>query len=177
MSEEKPLEPQNNLIDKFLRRGKKRSAVQVEGIDNIVVHIGKCCQPVPGDEIIGYVTKGKGVTIHRTNCSNIQRLVQVKDRTIEVNWTIESDEQFKVQLSLLGEDRSYLLRDITQALSGQNTNVIHIDLKAKDRLVTGKLIIEVKNLPHLTRVINAISKLKGMLSVERVEGFVRKRIA
>jgi guanosine-3',5'-bis(diphosphate) 3'-pyrophosphohydrolase len=177
LSNEELKEPKNKLLDKFLRRGKKHSIVQVEGVDNIVVHIGKCCQPVPGDEIIGYVTKGKGVTIHRTNCPNIQRLVQVKDRTIEVNWTVEVDEQFKVQLSLLGEDRRNLLRDITQALSAQNTNIIHVDLKAKDKLVTGKLIIEVKNLPHLTRIINSISKLKGMLSVERVESFIRKKVA
>ncbi len=176
ISEDTFKEPKDTVIDKFLRRGKKHSVVQVEGVDNIVVHIGKCCHPVPGDEILGYVTKGKGVTIHRTNCPNIQRLVQIKDRTIEVNWTVEVDEQFKVQLSLLGEDRHNLLRDITQALSTQNTNIIHVDLKAKDKLVTGKLIIEVKNLPHLTRIINSISKLKGMLNVERVEGFVRKRV-
>ena len=176
ISEDTFEEPKDTVIDKFLRRGKKHSVVQVEGVDNIVVHIGKCCHPVPGDEILGYVTKGKGVTIHRTNCPNIQRLVQIKDRTIEVNWTVEVDEQFKVQLSLLGEDRHNLLRDITQALSTQNTNIIHVDLKAKDKLVTGKLIIEVKNLPHLTRIINSISKLKGMLNVERVEGFVRKRV-
>ncbi len=177
ISPEKPEEPKDNLLEKFLRRGKKRSAIQVEGVDNIVVHIGKCCQPVPGDDIIGYLTKGKGVTIHRTNCPNIQRLIQVKDRTIQVNWTVEVDEKFKVQLALLAEDRHNLLRDVTQAISAQNTNIIHVDLRAKDRLVTGKLIIEVKNLPHLTRVINAISKIKGILSVERIEGFLKKRMA
>ncbi len=171
---EKLKEPKDSLIDKILRRGKKHSAIQVEGVDNMVVHIGKCCQPVPGDDIIGYLTKGKGVTIHRTNCPNIQRLVQVKDRTLQVNWTVEADEKFKVQLALLGEDRRNLLRDITQAISAQNTNIIHVDLKAKDKLVTGKLIIEVKNLPHLTRIINSISKLKGMISVERVEGLFKK---
>lgn len=171
---EKLKEPKDSLIDKILRRGKKHSAIQVEGVDNIVVHIGKCCQPVPGDDIIGYLTKGKGVTIHRTNCPNIQRLVQVKDRTLQVNWTVEADEKFKVQLALLGEDRRNLLRDITQAISAQNTNIIHVDLKAKDKLVTGKLIIEVKNLPHLTRIINSISKLKGMISVERVEGLFKR---
>ncbi len=174
---DKPQEHKDNLLEKFLRRGKKRTAVQVEGVDNIVVHIGKCCQPVPGDDIIGYVTKGKGVTIHRTNCPNIQRLIEVKDRTIQVNWTVEADEKFKVQLALLGEDRYHLLRDITQAISAQNTNIIHVDLRSKDKIVTGKLIVEVKNLPHLTRVINSISKLKGMISVERVESFVKKKIA
>jgi len=100
--------------------------------------------------------------------------VQVKDRTLQVNWTVEADEKFKVQLALLGEDRRNLLRDITQAISAQNTNIIHVDLKAKDKLVTGKLIIEVKNLPHLTRIINSISKLKGMISVERVEGLFKR---
>ncbi|MBN2365765.1 MAG: bifunctional (p)ppGpp synthetase/guanosine-3',5'-bis(diphosphate) 3'-pyrophosphohydrolase [Calditrichaeota bacterium] len=175
ISDEKLEEPRDNLLNKFLRRGKKKSAVQVEGVDNIVVHIGKCCEPVPGDDIIGYLTKGKGVTIHRTNCHNIQRLIQVKDRTIQVNWTVEIDEKFKVQLSLLAEDRTNLLRDITQSISAQNTNIIHVDLRAKDRLVTGKLIVEVKNLPHLTRIINAISKIKGILSVERVEGAAKKK--
>jgi len=173
---EKPQEPKDNLLEKFLRRGKKKQAIQVEGIDNIVVHIGKCCQPVPGDDIIGYLTKGKGVTIHRNNCPNIQRLVHAKDRTIEVNWAVEADEKFKVQLSLLGEDRYHLLRDITQVLSSQNTNIIHVDLSSKDNLVMGKLIVEVKNLPHLTRVINSISKLKGMINVERVESFIKKKI-
>jgi GTP pyrophosphokinase len=176
LTPEKPQEVKDNLLEKFLRRGKKRSAIQVDGVDNIVVHIGKCCQPVPGDDIIGYLTKGKGVTIHRSNCPNIQRLVQVKDRTIEVNWTVEAEEKFKVQLALLGEDRYNLLRDITQVISAQNTNIIHVDLKSKDKLVTGKLIIEVKNLPHLTRLITAISKIKGVISVERVEGFMKKRV-
>ncbi len=177
ISPEQLQESKDNLLDKFLRRGKKRSVIQVEGIDHIVVHIGKCCQPVPGDDIIGYLTKGKGVTIHRSNCPNVQRLVHVKDRTIPVNWTVEVDEKFKVQLALLGEDRYHLLRDITQVISSNNTNIIHVDLKSKDKLVTGKLIIEVKNLPHLTRVITSISKLKGMISVERVEGVVKKRVS
>ncbi len=177
ISDDKLKEPKDTLIDKFLRRGKRHSAVQVEGIDNMVVHIGKCCQPVPGDEIIGYVTRGKGVTIHRTNCPNIQRLIEKKDKTMEVNWTVEVEERFKVQLALIGEDRKNLLRDITQAISAQNTNIIHVDLRTKDKLVMGKLIIEVKNLPHLTRVIHAINKIKGMLNVERVEGIVKKNIA
>ncbi len=177
ISEEKIEESRDSLIDRIFRRSKKHSAIQVEGIDNMVVHIGKCCQPVPGDEIIGYVTKGKGVTIHRTSCPNVQRLLDKnkKDRTIEVNWTVEAEERFKVQLQLLGEDRKNLLRDITNAIASANTNIIHVDLKAKDRLMMGKIIVEVKNLPHLTRVINAINKVRGMISVERVENFVRKK--
>ncbi|GAB4367537.1 MAG: GTP diphosphokinase [Calditrichia bacterium] len=174
ISDQKLEEARDTIIDKFLRRGKRRSSVQVEGIDHMVVHIGKCCQPVPGDEIIGYVTKGKGVTIHRTNCQNMHRLIEKRDRTIQVNWTVAAEEQFHVQLSLLGEDRKNFLRDISQAISSNNTNIIHVDLRTKDRLVTGKLIVEVRNLPHLTRVINAINKVQGMLSVERVDGTMKR---
>jgi len=175
LTDEKLKEPKYNLFTKILKRGRKHSAIQVDGVDNMVVHIGKCCQPVPGDEIIGYISRGKGITIHRTNCPNISRLIEKKDRTIPVNWNVEAEEQFKVQLAILGEDRKNFLRDITQAISVHNTNILHIDFTSKDKLVVGKLVIEVKNLPHLTRIIQSISKVNGMLSVERVEGFSKKR--
>ncbi len=175
LSDDQVEKEKESIIQKIFRRGKRQSAVQVEGIDNIVVHLGKCCQPVPGDEIIGYVTRGKGVTIHRVNCPNMLRLVDKKDQTIQVYWTVEAEERFKVQLSLLGEDRKNLLRDITQVISSHNTNILHIDLRTKDKLVMGKIIVEVKNLPHLTRIINSINKVKGMISVERVEKFAKKK--
>ncbi|OPX34620.1 hypothetical protein B1H10_03255 [candidate division KSB1 bacterium 4484_188] len=175
LSEEKLEAPKKTLMDRIIRHGKKHSSVQVEGIDNMVVHIGKCCQPVPGDDIIGYITQGKGITIHRTNCPNIQRLIEKRDRAIEVNWTVEKDEQFQVQLALLGEDRKNFLQDITQVISANNTNIIHVDLKLKDRLVVGKLIVQVKNLPHLTRLINGLNKITGMISVERQEGMGNRK--
>ena len=175
VSEDQPKEEKASILSRILGRNRKHSAIQVEGIDNIVVHIGKCCQPVPGDDIIGYITRGKGVTIHRVNCPNMQRLVDKKDRTIQVNWTVEAEEEFRVQLAILGEERKNLLRDITQAIANHNTNILHVDLRVKDKLVKGKLIIEVKNLPHLTRVINSINKIKGVLSVERIDAAVRSR--
>ncbi|MFZ0389662.1 MAG: RelA/SpoT AH/RIS domain-containing protein, partial [Calditrichia bacterium] len=175
VSEEKLEEPRQTLIDKILWRG-KHSAVRVDGVENMLVNIGKCCQPVPGDSIIGYITKGKGVTIHRSNCPNVQRLISRNDRSIQVNWTVEVEESFKVQLAILGEDRKNLLRDITHAISNQNTNILHVDLKAKDKLVTGKVIVEVKNLSHLTRIIQAIHKIKGILNVEREEKFVKRKV-
>lgn len=175
LSEEKLEAPKKTLIDRIVRHGKKHSSVQVEGIDNMVVHIGKCCQPVPGDDIIGYITQGKGITIHRTNCPNFQRLIEKRDRAIEVNWTVEKEERFQVQLALLGEDRKNFLQDITQVISANNTNIIHVDLKSKDRLVVGKLIVQVRNLPHLTRLINGLNKIPGMLSVERQEGITNRK--
>ncbi len=176
LSDEEPKDQKDSLIKKILQRHKNYSTVRVQGLDNVMVHIGKCCSPVPGDNIIGYITQGKGVTIHRTTCPNVQSLVEKKDRTIPVNWTVEAEEDFKVQLSLLGEDRKNLIRDITQAIANTNTNILNLDMKTRDKLGFGKIVVEVRNLPHLTRVINAIHKVKGMLSVERIEAASRKRI-
>lgn len=175
ISEPHPKEQKESLLKRILQRDKSHSAIQVQGMDNIMVHIGKCCQPVPGDNIIGYITRGKGVTIHRTTCPNMQSLVEKNDRTVPVNWTVEVEEEFKVQLSLLGEDRRNLIRDIAQVISNNNINILNIDIKAKDKLAIGKIIIEVKNLPHLTRVISAVTKVKGIISVERIEPASRRR--
>lgn len=168
-------QPRETLLQRILKKNRKHSAIRVQGMDNIMVHIGKCCQPVPGDDILGYITRGKGVTIHRKNCPNMLNLVDKKDRTINVDWTVEVDEEFRVQLSILGEDRRYLIRDITQVLANININILNLDIRAKDRLAIGKIIVEVKNLPHLTRVIKAINSVKGIISVERVEAASRKR--
>lgn len=175
ISDEHPKEKRENLLYKILRRHKSHSAVRVQGIDNVMVHIGKCCQPVPGDNIIGYITRGRGVTIHRNTCPNMLSLVDKKDRTIPVYWTVEAEEEFRVQLSLLGEDRRNLIRDVAQAISNNNVNIMNIDIKSKDKLAIGKIIIEVKNLPHLTRLLNAVSKVKGIISIERVEPASQKR--
>ncbi len=170
VSEAKPQEPKAaSLLQRILTRNKNHSAVRVQGMDNIMVHIGRCCQPVPGDDILGYITRGRGVTIHRRACPNMQSLVDKKDRTIQVHWTVEVEEEFKVQLSLLGEDRKNLIRDIAQALAKHDINILNLEIKSKDKLGIGKLIIEVKNLPQLTRVINSLNKVKGIISVERVE--------
>jgi len=175
ISEAQPKEQKESLLKKILQRNKNHSAIRVQGMDNIMVHIGKCCQPVPGDNIIGYITRGKGVTIHRTTCPNMQSLVEKDDRTVPVNWTVEVEEEFKVQLSILGEDRKNLLRDIAQAIANNNINILNLDIKSKDKLAIGKLIVEVKNLPHLTRLINAINNIKGIISVERIEPASRRR--
>jgi GTP pyrophosphokinase len=175
ISEDQPREQKESILKRIFQRNEKHSAIQVQGMDNIMVHIGKCCQPVPGDDIIGYITRGKGVTIHRNTCPNMQSLVEKNDRTVPVNWTVEVEEEFKVQLSLLGEDRKNLIRDIAQAISNNNINILNMDIKAKDKLAIGKIVIEVKNLPHLTRVINAVNKIKGIISVERIESASRRR--
>jgi guanosine-3',5'-bis(diphosphate) 3'-pyrophosphohydrolase len=175
LSDGRPKEEKKSFLNKVLKLSKHPSAVRVEDIDDMMVHIGRCCQPVPGDDILGYITRGKGVTIHRVNCPNMQSLVEKRDKTIRVSWAVEAEKEFNVQLAVLAEDRKNLLRDISMVISSTNTNIRHVDLKVKDKLAKCKLIIEVKNLSHLTRIIKGITKIKNVLNVERVESTTRRR--
>jgi GTP pyrophosphokinase len=159
----------DNLFVKFLKRARNDSGIRVQGIDNLLINFGRCCQPVPGDRIIGYLTKGKGVTIHRTDCRNLIKLMEEKERIIRVDWDIEKSQEFQVYLSIIGEDRKNLLKDITLCVSKQDTNILMVNFHIEDSYAKGKLNIQVSNLQHLTRIINSIRKVPGVFSVERVD--------
>lgn len=159
----------DNFFVKFLKRARSESGIRVQGVDNMLIHFAKCCQPVPGDRIIGFLTKGKGVTIHRTDCKNMLKLYEEKERIVEVEWDIEKEQKFQVQLSILGEDRKNLLKDITLCVAKQDINIINANFHVEDSYAKGSLDIEVNDLQHLTKIINSIRKISGVFSVERVE--------
>ena len=158
-----------NFFVKFLKRARSESGIRVHGVENMLIHFAKCCQPVPGDRIIGYLTKGKGVTIHRTDCKNMLKLYEDKERVIDVEWDIDTEQKFQVQLSILGEDRKNLLKDITFCVAKQDINIINANFRVEDSYAKGSLDIEVNDLQHLTKIINNIRKITGVISVERME--------
>jgi len=162
-------ERKENFFVKFLKRARSESGIRVHGVENMLIHFAKCCQPVPGDRIIGYLTKGKGVTIHRTDCKNMLKLYEDKERVIDVEWDIENEQKFQVQLSILGEDRKNLLKDITFCVAKQDINIINANFRVEDSYAKGSLDIEVNDLQHLTKIINNIRKITGVISVERME--------
>ena len=137
-------------------------------MDNMLINFAKCCHPVPGDQIMGYLTKGKGVTIHRNDCKNLINLLEEKQRIIDVEWDIEKNQEFLVHLMIIGEDRRDFLRDVTLSVSKQDTNIVMANFSTEDMYARGQLHIQVKDLEHLTKIINSISKLPGVFSVERV---------
>ena len=164
-------EESDSILKKFLRRARgSAKGVKVQGLDNLLISFGKCCQPVPGDPIFGYITQGRGVVIHRRDCKNHLQLIENPERNIEVEWDVERDKRFMVRLHLMGEDRKNFLRDVSEAISHTNTNIVSIEMRAEDTLVHSNIIIEVRNLQHLTRVINRISKVNGVFNVERLNG-------
>jgi GTP pyrophosphokinase len=159
------------LIKRFIRfaRGSVQG-VRVQGLDNLLITFAKCCQPVPGDQIIGFVSRGRGVVIHRNDCKNIIKLLSDPERKIDVEWDVAPDKQFMVGLKLLCEDRKHLLKEISVGISATDTNIVSINLNAQDSMVHGSIIIEVKNLNHLIRVMNKINKISGFISLERLNG-------
>jgi len=160
-----------SLLKRFIFKAKgSAEGIRVDGINNMLITFAKCCQPVPGDKILGFVTKGRGIVIHRADCTNILRLMEDPERSVEVEWDVSNDKHFTVRLRILAEDRKGLLRDVAQAVSATDTNIISVDMKAEDSLVTGNMIIEVKDLQHLTRVVNKIDRVKGVITVERLSG-------
>jgi len=101
--------------------------VVIQGVENLLIRISHCCNPVPGDDIVGYITKGRGVSIHRKDCPNVQNSSQMQDRLIEVEWedTSNTSKEYDAEIEVHGYDRSSLLNDILQAASSQNHRIIH----------------------------------------------------
>ncbi len=145
--------------------------VRIQGVDNLMVRYSQCCQPVPGDDVIGYVTAGRGVSIHRKDCPNILNLSQDPERRVEIEWTAEQGDRFFVKLITRGTDRRGLLSDIAKAINDTGTDIQHADIRAVDGGMLGEFVVEVQDLPHLSRVMGRVGQIKGVISVERRESF------
>ncbi|MBC6952276.1 bifunctional (p)ppGpp synthetase/guanosine-3',5'-bis(diphosphate) 3'-pyrophosphohydrolase, partial [candidate division KSB1 bacterium] len=171
LPEEAESEESKSIFKKIIDKARGVSkGVRVQGLDNLLINFGKCCQPVPGDRILGFLNQGRGVVVHRSDCKNILRLLENPERRVEVQWDVEPNKHFMVRLQLLGEDRKHFLRDVSDSISQTDTNIVSIEMRAEDAIVHSNIIIEVKNLQHLTRVTSRISKVNGVFSVERVGG-------
>ena len=143
--------------------------VRIQGLDNVMVRYSQCCQPVPGDDVVGYITVGRGISIHRKDCPNVLGLAQETDRRVEIEWTAEQGDRFFVRLSTRGSDRQGLLSDIAKAISDTGTNIRHADIRGTDEGMVGEFVVEVRDLVHLQKVVTAIRKTRGVLEVSRRE--------
>ena len=153
------------------RLRRSQPGVKIQGLDNLMVRYSQCCQPVPGDDVIGYITIGRGVSIHRQDCPNVLNLSQDPERRIEIEWTAEEGERFLVKLYTRGTDRRGLLSDIARAITDTGTNIQHAEFRAVDAGMLGQFVVEVRDLGHLKKVMKGVSQVKGVLAVERREFF------
>ena len=145
------------------------SGVLVRGAPDILVKLAKCCTPVPGDAIVGFVTRGSGVSVHREDCRNVVSLLEEPDRMIEVDWAPSSNSVFLVQIQVEALDRSGLLSDITRVLSEHHVNILSATVTtSKDRLALSRFVFEMGDTTHLDRVLNAVRRLDTVYDVARV---------
>ncbi len=168
--DEVPPEKKESFFTKYLKRARAGKGIRVQGLSDMMINFAKCCQPVPGDKIIGYITRGRGVTIHRIDCNNMISLGDNDEKLIDVAWDVENVQDFEVHLSIMSEDRRDLLSDVSQAISKCETNIVMVEFRVEDSLARGNLVVQVKDLYHLTRVLNSIRKINGIISVDRVDG-------
>lgn len=147
------------------------SGVLVRGAPDILVKLAKCCTPVPGDEIVGFVTRGSGVSVHQANCHNVASLQNEPERMIEVEWAPSSTSLFLVQIQVEALDRSGLLSDVTRVLSECHVNILSATVStSSDRLALSRFVFEMGDTTHLDRVLNAVRRIDAVYDVYRVSG-------
>ncbi len=154
---------------------KAKGGIVVEGIHDVAVRFSKCCSPIPGDEIVGFVTRGRGVSIHRTDCVNILNLSDIdRDRLIEAEWqktAAKTDERYMADINLYSNNRNGLLADITRVLTERNVNITSMNVRtSKQGTATISLSFEISNKEELISIIDRLRSIEGVIDIERTMG-------
>jgi len=162
---------ESGVIGQAVRRifpfASSAATIKVKGHDDLMTYLAKCCKPLPGERIVGYVTRGKGVAIHSANCPNIKNLMFNQDREIAVEWAGERQAQFQVELEVLMEDRQGILARVIAAIANLKTNIRQMDSRTNDGKATAELVLEIADLKHLEKVTRSITNVDGVVRVER----------
>lgn len=152
------------------RRRRPDNGVSVRGIDNLLIRFSRCCNPVPGDDIVGFITRGRGVSVHRQDCLNLQSCSEEdRARLIPVEWDADLKHEYNVDIEITGHDRSGLLNEVLATVADTKTNITAVSGKSdKNRVAKINMTIAIQNLDHLHKVVERIKKIRDVYSVRRV---------
>ena len=162
--------PQESALTSVVRRvlGTGEEKIKVRGIDDIMVFRARCCNPIRGEKIVGYITRGKGVSVHSSVCPNVLNLLYDPERRIDVEWDKGSDgSPYTVRLSIQVEDRKGILADVSSKIAGINTNIRNVEATTTDQLGRIDMTVEISDVKHLQKVIKSLRSVEGVLDVER----------
>ncbi|PYM63067.1 MAG: GTP pyrophosphokinase [Candidatus Rokuibacteriota bacterium] len=153
-------------------RARSESGVTVKGVDDVLAHFAKCCGPVPGDPIVGFITRGRGITVHTRDCPNLAGGALDSERTVAVDWDVAEKSALPVKIAVFtGKDRPGLLADISTAISSRQANIVKAEvIVTEDRKGINNFTVEVADLDQLQSVMGAIKAVKDVIGVERVRG-------
>jgi GTP diphosphokinase / guanosine-3',5'-bis(diphosphate) 3'-diphosphatase len=149
---------------------KRESGVRVSGVDNLLIRLSKCCNPIPGDEIVGFITKGRGVSVHRADCTNIDSN-EAQTRLIPVEWesSLNDCKEYNVDIEINGYDRSGLLNEVLQAVNESKTDISAVTGKSdRNKMATISMSISIHNVSHLHKVVERIKQIPDIYSVRRI---------
>jgi len=164
-------EEPDTFIQKLVDRARSTvRGVSVQGEGNMMITFARCCQPIPGDKIVGHITRGRGVTVHRRDCQNVVHMLEEEDRIIDVAWDADKDQSFIVGISVLARDRSSLLGDLGRSISAMGSSIRSATMNTEGEEATGRFVISVRNLQQLQRVLKGLRRVKGVERVERIAG-------
>ena len=156
------------------RANKSSSGIVVRGIHDVAVRFSKCCSPVPGDEIVGFVTRGRGISIHRTDCINILNLPELdRNRLIDAEWqqTEAADGKYLVEISIYANNRNGLLADISRALTEKEIDILALNTRvSKQGTATIMVSFEIRSREELQRIIDKVRTIESVIDIERTTG-------
>jgi GTP pyrophosphokinase len=165
--QEKPEGKVASVVRRVWRSGEDR--ITVSGIDDLMVFRARCCNPIRGERIVGYISRGKGVSVHSASCPNVVNLLYDPERRIEVEWDKSPDEaRYSVRLTMQVEDRKGILADVSSKVAGINTNITSVEATTdEDQRGRIDMTVEISDLKHLERVMKSLRAVQGVLGVER----------
>ncbi|HEX2712156.1 MAG TPA: ACT domain-containing protein, partial [Candidatus Acidoferrales bacterium] len=166
---EKEQEKPAKLVSTVKRMlGMHDAAVLVRGHGDLMVYRAKCCNPIPGDEIVGYVTRGRGVAVHSAACPNVQNLLYQAERRINVEWAASSEATFPVNLLIRTRDRPGMLADITTVISEAGSNIRTLESRPDNLHARIEATLDIADRKQLERILTSIKKISGVFGIERV---------
>jgi GTP diphosphokinase / guanosine-3',5'-bis(diphosphate) 3'-diphosphatase len=154
--------------------------VHVRGVDDVLVYRAKCCNPIRGEPIVGYITRGKGVAVHSVQCTNVQNLMYDAERKIDVDWTRSANEPLPVKIMIYTDDRPGILHQLTSALSSEQSNIRTLEARADpsrdDESAVVDLTIDVRDKKQMERLLTAFRRIPGVRDIERVREIERRNV-
>jgi len=151
--------------------GDQSNAIRVKGHGDLLVYRARCCNPIRGEAVVGYVTRGKGVAVHSVNCPNVLNLMYEPERKIDVEWGKEEGAPvaFPVKLTVFCDDRFGMLKQITAIISDSKTNIRNIEARTSNGQANVDVVIEIEDLKHLEGIIHGVRKIPGVHDVQRLQ--------
>ncbi len=150
-------------------RNDHKSLINIRGLNNLLTHFARCCRPIPGDPILGIITRGRGVSVHRRDCLNVSNSEVEQDRILDLDWDTEQEVSYSIEIKVSGEDRPNFLRDVTHAMSDQGVQVLEGELKSADGVVGDRFLVEIKSRDQLATLFKKLLEVRGVTDVQRVD--------